>query len=58
MRGPGDDGVEHDCGAVGLGVLVVAGGQTAPLLGVAVAAFNDVAAAVGVGIELRWPAAG
>jgi hypothetical protein len=38
-------------------VLVVAGGQAAPVLESVEAAFDDVAAAVAVGVEVDWSAA-
>ncbi len=43
---PGEDGGEDDAGAVGDGVLVVSGGQSAPLLVDVEGAFDDVAAFV------------
>jgi hypothetical protein len=54
---PGEAGGEDDGGAVGDGELVVAGGQSSPLLGQGEVAFDDVAAAVGGGVEPRWLAA-
>src|SRR5690625_5670709 len=50
---PLDDGAEDGSGAAGEGEFVVAGGQAATLLHVAVAAFDDVAAAVGLHFEDR-----
>src|SRR3954452_20050427 len=44
--GPGEDGGQDDAAAVGQGVLVVAGGQGAPLLEHVEAAFDDVPAGV------------
>ena len=54
--GPGDDCVEDGGGAVDDRELVVAGGESAPLLEVAEAAFDHVPAAVVVGVEAWWPA--
>lgn len=51
MPGPGDDGVEDHGRAVDDRELVVAGGESAPLLDVAVATLDDVAVAVVGGIE-------
>src|SRR5699024_12297987 len=47
-----DDGAEDGSGAVGQAEFVVAGGQATPLFHVAVAAFDDVAAAVGLDVEV------
>lgn len=58
MCGPGDHRVEHHRGPIGQRVLVIASRDPAPLLDVAVAAFDDIAAAVGVRVEVRRPAAG
>ena len=46
MPGAGDDGVEDHCGAIDDRMLVVVGGESTPLLEVAVAALDDVAALV------------
>ena len=51
MPGPGDDGVEDHCGAIDDRMLVVVGGESTPLLEVAVVALDDVAALVVGGIE-------
>src|SRR5699024_927869 len=54
---PVDGGAEDGSGAVGEGEFVVAGGQAALLLHVAVAAFDDVAAAVGLHVEAHGASA-
>jgi len=46
------------CSAVDDGELVVAGGQGAPLLDGVEGPFDDVAAAVGLGVEDRWSITG
>src|SRR5699024_3484150 len=48
---PLNDGAENGSGAVGQGELVVAGGQATPLLHVAIAAFDDVATPVRLGVQ-------
>lgn len=53
MFGPGDDGVDLDCCAEYCGEFVVACGDASPLLQVAEAAFDDVAAFIALGIECR-----
>ena len=57
MLCPGDDGVEDDRGAVGGGVLVVSGGEAAPLLEVAEAALDHVAVLVAGGVVADGSAA-
>src|ERR1700742_4314694 len=49
--GPDEDGGQDDPATVGAGVLVVSSGQGPPLLDQAVAAFDDVAALVLVGVQ-------
>ena len=46
LMGPGEDGGQDDPAAVGQGVLVVAGGQGAPLLEHVEGAFDDVVKSV------------
>lgn len=50
--------MEEDCGSVGQGELVVAGGQGPPLLEGVEAAFHDVAAHVRFPVVGHRPAAG
>src|SRR5690606_13387018 len=52
-----DDRAEHDSGSVGQTEFVVAGGQAPPLLHVAVAALDNVAAAVGLHVEAHGASA-
>jgi hypothetical protein len=56
--GGDEGGCQDDAAAVGQGVLVVAGGDSAPLLEAVVAAFDGVAVLVDLGVEGRWPATG
>lgn len=58
MAAPGQDGGEDDAAAVDDGVLVVLGGQGAPVLTGVEGALDDVAAAVGDLVELRRADAG
>lgn len=56
---PQDDGGEDYPAAVDQGVLVVAGGQVAPVLKFIVGPFNDIPVLVVLGLEVDWaPAAG
>ncbi|WP_347307240.1 hypothetical protein [Corynebacterium sp. SA-MJD20WY100] len=57
MVEPLDDPAEDCSSAVGQAAFVLAGGQAAPLLHVAVAAFDDVAAEVALGVETDGTAA-
>ena len=50
--------MEHGCGSVRDGELVVAGGESSPLLGEVEGALHDVAASVGHFVEGWWPSAG
>ena len=52
-----DDRGECDTAEVGQCVLVVSGGDAAPLLEAVETAFDGVAVPVGVAIEVRWPSA-
>lgn len=52
----GDDGCECHAAEVGQGVLVVAGGDSAPVLDRVEAAFDAVAVLVDVRVECWWPA--
>lgn len=51
-----DRGSQNGSSAVGQGEFVVAGGQSAPLLDVAVATLDDFAAAVGLDVQADVPA--
>lgn len=55
---PEGDRAQHDCAPVGDRQLVVAGGQCAPVLGDVEGAFDDVAALVVLGVEVRGSSAG
>lgn len=52
MSGPRDDSVENDSSSIRQGVLVVAGGESSPLLDVAVATLDDVAVLIVSSIQL------
>lgn len=55
---PGQERGEGDGAGIVAGVLVIAGGQPAPLLELAEAAFDAVVARVAGGIEAGWAPAG
>jgi len=55
--GPQDGGGEQDAGLVVAGFLVIPGGDSAPLFESVEAAFDDVAVAVHLRVEVRGSAA-
>jgi hypothetical protein len=57
MLGAREDGFEDDAAREGQGEFVVAGAKSAPLFDGAEPALDDVALAVVVPVERRWPAA-